>query len=181
VLDGLLSVTRQGDKLLFLALHSHVQRITHEDPGPAESGLDGDASHLEAELLNAIWRHPSVQNCSHLRYFRRGRPMPSLALAMAGLVLIRPKLAKMEACLAEAASWPQKSILRTCSYGCFERTANDARRHRFFNTRYVRMASRNVSSTISGQEHEWDMADGQNIGDPESHFARKLKVKRHAV
>jgi hypothetical protein len=43
------------------------------------------------------------------------------------------------------------------------------------------MASRDVSSTISGQEHEWDIADGQNIGDPESHFARELKVKRHAV
>jgi len=71
VLDGLLSVTRQRDNFLFLALHSHVQKITHEDPGPAESALDGDASHLEAELLNAIWCHPSVQNCSHLRYFCR--------------------------------------------------------------------------------------------------------------
>jgi hypothetical protein len=65
---------RSPDKetsFLFLALHSHVHKITHEDPEPAESGLDADASHLEAELLNAIWRHPSVQNCSHLRYFCR--------------------------------------------------------------------------------------------------------------
>jgi hypothetical protein len=64
--------TKETSFFFLALLHSHVQKITHEDPGPAESGLDGDASHLEAELLNAIWRHPSVQNCSHLRYFCRG-------------------------------------------------------------------------------------------------------------
>ncbi|SRR5258708_10100922 len=64
---------------------------------------------------------------------------------------------------------------------CFERTANDARRYRFFDAAYVRVASRNISSTIPGQEYEWDITSGQSIGDPKSHFARELKIERHAV
>jgi hypothetical protein len=72
-------------------------------------------------------------------------------------------------------------ILRMRDDGCFARTANDARRYRFFDAAYVRVASRNVSGTISCQEYEWDIARSQSIGDPESHFARKLKIERHAV
>src|SRR5258705_11294450 len=72
-------------------------------------------------------------------------------------------------------------ILRMRDDGCFARMANDARRYRFFDAAYVRVASRNVSGTISCQEYEWDIAGSQSIGDPESHFARKLKIERHAV
>jgi hypothetical protein len=43
------------------------------------------------------------------------------------------------------------------------------------------MACRNIGGTISGQEYEWDIAGGQSIGDLKSHFARKLKIERHAV
>jgi hypothetical protein len=69
-------------------------------------------------------------------------------------------------------------ILRMRGDGCFARTANDARRYRFFDAADVRVASRNVSGTISCQEYEWDIAGSQSIGDPESHFARKLKIER---
>jgi hypothetical protein len=60
-------------------------------------------------------------------------------------------------------------------------SARGKRRQAFFDARYLRMASRNIGSTISGQEYEWDITGGQSVGDWESHFALELKVKRHPV
>jgi hypothetical protein len=73
------------------------------------------------------------------------------------------------------------SILRMRGDGCFKRTANDSRRYRLSDAPYVRVARWNLSSAIPSQEYKWDIAVRQSIGDLEAHFARELKIERHAV
>jgi hypothetical protein len=110
-----------------------------------------------------------------LRYFRRGPADAERALAMAGLVLIRLKLAKMEALLGRGGELATE--INPSNAQLWLLTANGARRYTSFDAVYVRVASRNIGSTIPSQEYEWDITGCHSISNLESHFAHKLKIE----